>query len=271
MSSSLAPVLLVAMPQLQDPNFHRSVVLLVEHSADGALGLVLNRDGDLRLADLCASLEIQWAGDPEASTDWGGPVEPNKGWMLFSNPPPPPATIEAAAAAAGDGFMDDGDLDDEEDEDEPEAHAEGAGLEHEGEYTNGDSPGAITPPHDAIPLQLTHESVEGMDEDDEEDEDDEFEGVDIDAQQILEGVYFGVTLDTLRSVAESSQGKFRLFLGYAGWGPGQLETEISRGDWIIAPADAYAVFNCPNEQLWKHVLGALGVDPSHLISTAGVH
>ena len=46
---SLAPGFLIAMPQLGDPNFHRSVVLMIEHSDTGAMGLVLNRTAPLTL------------------------------------------------------------------------------------------------------------------------------------------------------------------------------------------------------------------------------
>ena len=45
-SQSLAPSLLVSMPQMQDPNFERSVILLCEHNAEAAFGLVLNRRTD---------------------------------------------------------------------------------------------------------------------------------------------------------------------------------------------------------------------------------
>ena len=51
--ASLAPALLVAMPQLLDPNFHRSVVLLLEHrTEDGTLGIVLNREADMSLGEV---------------------------------------------------------------------------------------------------------------------------------------------------------------------------------------------------------------------------
>ena len=55
-TSSLAPSLLVAMPQLQDPNFSKSVVLLCEHREEGAMGLVINRCTDT-LASAIVQLE----------------------------------------------------------------------------------------------------------------------------------------------------------------------------------------------------------------------
>ena len=80
---SLSSALLVAMPQLQDPNFRRTVTLIVEHDEDGTFGLVLNREVDLLASTLCASLDVEWRGDPEANIRWGGPVEPSSGWMLW--------------------------------------------------------------------------------------------------------------------------------------------------------------------------------------------
>lgn len=81
MIQSLAPALLLSMPQLMDPNFSRTVVLLCRHGDEGAFGLVLNRP-------MLTSGRIVLNLDPPASTDrelqvWiGGPVEPQRSWML---------------------------------------------------------------------------------------------------------------------------------------------------------------------------------------------
>jgi putative transcriptional regulator len=80
-STSLAPALLVSMPQLADPNFKRSVVLLCRHNEDGALGVVVNRP-------LVTTGRVVVQGDPALTTDrelevWiGGPVEPERSWIL---------------------------------------------------------------------------------------------------------------------------------------------------------------------------------------------
>jgi len=82
-NDSLAPGLLVAMPQLMDPNFHRAVVLLVHHDADGTFGVVVNRVTDITADRLCDSIEVDWGGDDTAEIHWGGPVQPQTGWVLF--------------------------------------------------------------------------------------------------------------------------------------------------------------------------------------------
>lgn len=82
---TLAPSLLLSMPQLDDPNFTRSVVLLCQHDNDGAFGLVLNRP-------VTTTARIVPQGDPDLATEqevevWiGGPVEPERSWILLSDP-----------------------------------------------------------------------------------------------------------------------------------------------------------------------------------------
>lgn len=80
-SPTLAPSLLLSMPQLVDPNFNRTVVLLCKHSDEGAFGLVVNRP-------LVTSGRIVVNLDPPVTPEhdlqvWiGGPVEPQRSWML---------------------------------------------------------------------------------------------------------------------------------------------------------------------------------------------
>src|SRR5919197_5718128 len=83
--ASLAPSLLLAMPQLMDENFVRTVVLLCKHSDEGALGLVVNRP-------LMTTGRVTVNLDPPVSTDrelqvWiGGPVDPERSWILVGEP-----------------------------------------------------------------------------------------------------------------------------------------------------------------------------------------
>jgi putative transcriptional regulator len=78
---ALAPALLLSMPQLLDPNFARTVVLLCEHSDEGAFGLVVNRP-----AETTAAEAVQMEPGVEHPNDMplllGGPVEPQRGWIL---------------------------------------------------------------------------------------------------------------------------------------------------------------------------------------------
>jgi len=180
---SLAPGLLVALPQLLDPNFKRTVVLLIHHDESGTFGLVLNRPSEISSESLCSTLGIDWGGARADRVDWGGPVQPNTGWVLLG--------------------------------------AEGAG-------------------------------------------DDE-------ASEVAAGVYFAGSLATLRRVAESPGDELRLFLGYAGWGPGQLESELAQGAWLLAPANTDVIFHVEREILWEHVLRRLGIDPVTLVATPGIH
>ena len=179
----LAPGLLVAMPQLLDPNFHRTVILMVEHDERGSFGLVINRVTDLSVADLCANLDIEWQGSDEQPVQWGGPVQPEHGWMLL-----------------GDASYD---------------HLE------------------------AIP--------------------------------VTEGIRFARSPEVLREVARGPGPRVGVYLGYAGWGPGQLVEELMQGAWLVAPVSPEFVFESPAETLWEDVVRALGIDPVALVPTQGVN
>jgi putative transcriptional regulator len=82
-AASLAPTLLVSMPQLNDENFKRTVVLLCEHTQHGAFGLVLNRPTDTPAASM-VQLDAPLARDSGIHLWTGGPVEPNRGWILMT-------------------------------------------------------------------------------------------------------------------------------------------------------------------------------------------
>jgi putative transcriptional regulator len=86
MSESFEPALLVSMPQLQDPNFARAVVLLCEFAPEGAFGLVLNRPTE-NMASSMVKLEPALVGANSLPLCVGGPVEPERGWILMGDPP----------------------------------------------------------------------------------------------------------------------------------------------------------------------------------------
>jgi putative transcriptional regulator len=81
-SYNLAPGLLLAMPQLADPNFSRAVVLMIEHSDHGSFGLVVNHPSPIKARELLDSLDMSWRGEDSAVVWSGGPVSPSTGWVL---------------------------------------------------------------------------------------------------------------------------------------------------------------------------------------------
>jgi putative transcriptional regulator len=184
--SDLRSSLLVAMPQLSDPNFRRAVVLIVHHDVDSTFGLVLNRDVDLSIRDLCESLDFVWNGRASAGVGWGGPVESNTGWLLFQ---------------------------------------------------------------DDLDTEVEDEQI----------------------SRLAGELCFAGSMDVLQQLAENPPRDLRIFLGYAGWGGGQLEAELAQGAWVVAPLSPDVVFDVPAEEMWNHVLRSMKIDPVTLIATAGVH
>ncbi len=86
MTDTFQPTLLVSMPQLQDPNFARSVVLLCDFLPEGAFGLVLNRPTDAAASSMVRlDPPVEHGNNLPLST--GGPVEPDRGWILVGEEP----------------------------------------------------------------------------------------------------------------------------------------------------------------------------------------
>jgi putative transcriptional regulator len=163
---SLRGQLLIAGATLPDPNFSRTVVLICEHSDEGALGLVLNRPGELIVG--VAATELGPLAGEDAIVDVGGPVQPDALLVLaeFDD------TADAGMHVIGPvGIMGDG--------------------------------------------------------------------------------------HTIGELVETT-GRVRVFAGYAGWGPGQLDAELERSDWFVAPADIDDIFDTDAELLWQRVLARKG-------------
>jgi putative transcriptional regulator len=89
MTDSFRPTLLLSMPQLQDPNFARTVVLLCDYVPDGAFGLVLNRPTGMPASEM-VKLDPPVVGGNTLPLSIGGPVEPERGWILLSEEPDDP-------------------------------------------------------------------------------------------------------------------------------------------------------------------------------------
>lgn len=84
------------------------------------------------------------------------------------------------------------------------------------------------------------------------------------------GICLTATLEILRAMAQGAgPDHAMLALGYAGWAPGQLETEIQANGWLTVPADPDILFDTDSETKWHRALGLLGIDPAMLFSDAG--
>jgi putative transcriptional regulator len=180
---SLAPALLLSMPQLVDPNFARSVVLLCEHAAEGAFGLIVNRPSEVPAA-AAVTLEPPLADPNDLPLLLGGPVEPERGWIL--------------SAARPDGV---------------ESRDLGAGLHLS-----------------ASPVLL---------------------------RRVL----------STRPAPRRTQ----VLAGYAGWGAGQLDAELSQSSWLIMPVELDLIFEIPAAAAWEMAIRRLGADPHYLQMGHGVH
>jgi putative transcriptional regulator len=173
------PLLLIAMPQVLDPFFQKSVVLLLHHDGEGSFGLILNRRTGLPVRDILSGMDIPWEGDAGAVAQFGGPVQPQLGTVLFVDEPAADRKTEAA-------------------------------------------------------------------------------------NEVLGGVFLTQHVGDLGRLATAPPSGFRLFLGYAGWGAGQLVSEIQRNDWILAPVQPDLIFADDPDGVWNAALSSMGVDPDSL-------
>jgi putative transcriptional regulator len=165
--TSLKGRLLVASPALVDPNFHRSVVLIAEHTEEGgAMGVVLSRPSETEVSEAAPVLEP--LVEPGAVVHVGGPVEPGALLVVAEFEDPEDA---AAVVFDGVGFM----------------------------------------PGDSDP----------------------------------------------EDVAAATR-RARIFVGYAGWSPGQLEEEVEQESWLVLDPEPADVFAANSEGLWSSVLARQG-------------
>lgn len=175
--------LLIAMPNMRDPRFEKTVIYMCVHNAEGAVGLVLNRQIDsITFPDLLDQLQIDADAEaPELPIHFGGPVEMGRGFVLHSADYGQTGTIMV------------GDL-----------------------------------------IGLT------------------------------------ATVDILKDMAARRGPRNSLLaLGYAGWGPGQLDSEIQQNAWLNVNADEALVFDSDVDTKWKRAIAKLGIDPALLSGDAG--
>jgi putative transcriptional regulator len=98
---ALAPGFLISLPQLQDPNFRRSVVLMTGHGEGGAQGFVVNRVLPATVPEVLAGLDVTWNGSEGEPVWGGGPVAPQSGWVLFEGGPGGALDVDAEEVFPG--------------------------------------------------------------------------------------------------------------------------------------------------------------------------
>ncbi len=182
--TDLTGQLLIAMPGMPDPRFEHSLIYLCAHSADGAMGLIVNKPSmDMTFATLIDQLPIENTGNLSGiNVHFGGPVELGRGFVLHS----PDYESDMTTLHVDDGF-------------------------------------AMT-----------------------------------------------ATLDVLESIANGSgPTKSLIVLGYAGWGPGQLEGEIAANGWLLCDANSDLVFDTEDTSKWEAALASMGISPLALSSEGG--
>ena len=176
--------LLIAMPGMGDTRFERSVVFICAHSAEGAMGIIVNKPmADLKSKDLLEQLDIRLAPTAQSiDVHFGGPVEHGRGFVLHS----PEYKIDASTMTIDGGY--------------------------------------------------------GM----------------------------TATIDVLKDLAEGKgPAQSLLALGYAGWGPGQLEGELQANGWLVCESVFDLVFSPKGIDKWDAALNSMGVDPRLLSAEGG--
>ncbi len=89
------------------------------------------------------------------------------------------------------------------------------------------------------------------------------------AMPVVDGVYWGGDFEQVQQLLEAERldaDRFRFFVGYSGWGPGQLDDEFDEGSWFVLPATAHLIWAASDDNLWRQVLRSLGGDYA-LLST----
>lgn len=98
------------------------------------------------------------------------------------------------------------------------------------------------------------------------------QGPDDEQRQVCPGVVLSVSHElTLHVLQSPPSNGARVVVGYAGWGPGQLDKEIAASAWLTTEVDPALIFGVPPDQMWETALRRLGADPAGLQMSPGVH
>ena len=90
-------------------------------------------------------------------------------------------------------------------------------------------------------------------------------------EEIWGGVCLSYSLESLRVLVDEPPERLRMYLGYAGWGPGQLADEISGGGWLLSCPTSQVLFNTEPENMWEAALAELHISPVQLIHSGRLH
>ena len=174
---------LIAMPALDDPNFHHTTTYICEHDENGALGVVINRPLKMQLGEILQHMDIEACNEEISSRQiyMGGPVQNDRGFVLHE----PAGDWEATL-------------------------------------------------------------------------------------KVTDTIGITSSRDILQAIAAGKGPKNSIVtLGYAGWGAGQLESELAANTWLSGPASSKIVFDTPSEQRWRAAAALLGIDLNLLSSDTG--
>ena len=95
---------------------------------------------------------------------------------------------------------------------------------------------------------------------------------DLPGMPVADGLSLSTSSDLLQRLLEPDPPtNVRLIVGYAGWGPGQLEAELNASAWLIDEVDRELIFNTPADRMWEMAIRRLGADPATLQMSRGVH
>ena len=166
---------LVASRKLGDPNFHKTVILILRFGRDGASGLVINRPLKVKLSTVMP--DIKALKQRKENLFLGGPVETDRILLLVKSPEAPE-----------------------------------------------------------------------------------------DSMLVFDDIYISSSRKELNRLIKSTNKseKFRIYAGYAGWAPGQLESERDRGDWHVLKADAGTVFDKKSSEIWQELIHRFTANWVHL-------
>lgn len=88
---------------------------------------------------------------------------------------------------------------------------------------------------------------------------------------VMDAIKLSYSLESLRLLADKPPNRIRIFLGYAGWGPGQLAEELTSGAWLLGQPNDRLIFDAAADGVWEAALREMGIDPMQLMHSGAVH